>query len=1044
MMISEVSVEAMILYTTFSQRSYSLSSVTCFVVQACALNMAVTTSTLCCDELGRSPTEVLSLSTVSDIFHIDGFGDHLMRQFIQKYRVGDFGRSHWIGLALVRQSSTLPEAYKAVAPSDDYARIQEDPERDLKNFPRPVQASEPPKVRLGFLPDDWFQFFYKKTGVTGPYLFGTGLITFLCSKEIYVMEHEYYTGLSLAFIVIYAVKKFGPQMKAWIKKESEGQKYLFDAKRENITLQLESAFRQRQLEVFNEPEQEALCLPYSIMSEGEGEERDKKGFVVEYAKRGQAGCKKCKGKLEKGSLRLGKVVPNPFSDSGGDMKQWYHLDCLMEVFSRQRASTKKIENLEEDLEGWQEINKEDQAKIQKALQAMEGNRPAGGTPKKKQKQTTILNALSPKKIPTATNSKEGFQGDLCLWVKMLLPGVQKRIYNLKGKQLIKLFSQIFAYDEEEMLEHLEQGDIAETIRVAFERSGIEKPAGKSELSMQDIDQFLTDLSQETREEAQKRILHKIVNRCTENDLKMVVRLIVHDLRITAGPKHVLDALHPKAYEAFQASHDLEAVVNKILTPQAGSSNDQIASLKKDLSVKASTMTPVHPMLAEACKSVAQAFKRCPNGMYAEIKYDGERVQVHKKGHDFKYFSRSLKPVLPHKVNHFEDFIPKAFPHGNDLILDRVACNTNSNTIFQHYVTPQKAAFQDSTVCLFVFDCIHLNGENLMGKPLEMRKQILEKNMTVIPNHIMLSEMKFVTNHEELQTMIMKVLKQGLEGLVLKDPQGVYEPGKRRWMKMKKDYLEEGAMADTADLVVLGGLMSIFLMGTYDSKAKNWKTVTKVHTGIDDQTLAKLQKELSPLMKKISRDPTRVPSWVELNRQMVPDFIVKDPKEAPVWEITGAEFTSADIHTANGISIRFPRITKFREDKDWETATNLQELMKQSRNIKDFLSQSVSPLKKVEELKRDLPDFFSGIKVLLPDDLDNREQLHRYLVAYNAEVVKVDVISQATHAIATSSKQKMELEKKNQKLKIVTADWLCACIKKQRLVSEKPYQKGSWT
>ena len=36
-------------------------------------------------------------------------------------------------------------------------------------------------------------------------------------------------------------------------------------------------------------------------------------------------------------------------------------------------------------------------------------------------------------------------------------------------------------------------------------------------------------------------------------------------------------------------------------------------------------------------------------MYAEIKYDGERVQVHKNGDDFQYFSRSLKPVLPHKV-----------------------------------------------------------------------------------------------------------------------------------------------------------------------------------------------------------------------------------------------------------------------------------------------------------------------------------------------------------------------------------------------------------
>ena len=53
--------------------------------------------------------------------------------------------------------------------------------------------------------------------------------------------------------------------------------------------------------------------------------------------------------------------------------------------------------------------------------------------------------------------------------------------------------------------------------------------------------------------------------------------------------------------------------------------------------------------AEACRSVAMAMKKCPHGMFAEIKYDGERVQVHKQGDTFQYFSRSLKPVQGHKV-----------------------------------------------------------------------------------------------------------------------------------------------------------------------------------------------------------------------------------------------------------------------------------------------------------------------------------------------------------------------------------------------------------
>ena len=54
--------------------------------------------------------------------------------------------------------------------------------------------------------------------------------------------------------------------------------------------------------------------------------------------------------------------------------------------------------------------------------------------------------------------------------------------------------------------------------------------------------------------------------------------------------------------------------------------------------------------AEACRSVGKAMQKCPHGMYAEIKYDGERVQVHKQGDKFDYFSRSLKAVQPHKVS----------------------------------------------------------------------------------------------------------------------------------------------------------------------------------------------------------------------------------------------------------------------------------------------------------------------------------------------------------------------------------------------------------
>ncbi|XP_063633614.1 ATP synthase subunit b, mitochondrial-like [Cydia splendana] len=138
------------------------------------------------------------------------------------------------------------------------------------------------RVRLGFLPDEWFTFFYKQTGVTGPYLFFFNLTNYMVSKEIYVMEHEYYLGLSAFVVIFYATKKFGKGIGANLDKQvdayaadlekgrkmemdyfnnaikmakdaqrrAEGQKLLMDAKKENVAMQLEAIYRERAMVVY--------------------------------------------------------------------------------------------------------------------------------------------------------------------------------------------------------------------------------------------------------------------------------------------------------------------------------------------------------------------------------------------------------------------------------------------------------------------------------------------------------------------------------------------------------------------------------------------------------------------------------------------------------------------------------------------------------------------------------------------------------------------------------------------------------------------------
>lgn len=828
---------------------------------------------------------------------------------------------------------------------------------------------------------------------------------------------------------------------------------------------------------------------------------DSTRFTCDYAKR-KANCKKCKQPIDKGLPRIAKVTPNFFNEGEGEMKNYHHINCMFEVFSKARATTKKVED-PSDLEGFSDMQDAEKDLIRKLIadllqkQASKASSSKGGkktaksqpakspakspakasTSTKSPAKISPVNVKSPKSSPTkrvVTPSKDnnfrefrricsmiaeepsyneksnivkrfitkgcsgsGYTGDLLIFIKLLLPGSVKRTYNIQSRTIVKIFSKIFDTDLDDMMEDLEQGDVSETVFKFFEDSEGCPPCKKSTLTIHDVDHKLDTLQGLTREDDQEAVLRSIAKKSTANDLKAIIRLIKGDLRITAGAKHILDALHPSAHEAFKASRDLEDVISRI--------EEQKKSGGDTLEVRASLMTPVAPMLAEACKSVEQAMKKCPNGMYSEIKYDGERVQLHMKGGEFQFYSRSLKQVQKHKVAHFDEVIPKAFPDGHSMILDSEVLLVDNNTgiplPFGTLGVHKKAKFASASVCLFIFDIIHFNGENLMQKPICERRKILSENIKEIKNRVMMSEMQFVNKPDELKDMIVRVIKDGLEGLVLKDIKGFYEPGKRHWLKVKKDYLMQGAMADTADLVVLGayygtgnkgGIMSVFLMGVHDPKTDTWRTVTKVGNGHDDNALDKINKNLKVV--KISKDFKKVPKWLSLNRQYAPDLVVEDPKKAPVWEITGTEFSKSEAHTADGISIRFPRVTKIRNDKDWKTATNLPRLKilfeksKEESDVSALLGvqdkvkteapspsksspnkrkgdsswtdnvKSVAKKPKSEGKASFLRDLFSGMKVYISSGVSKFEKLKRYLIAYDADIVEEYDQQSATHAI----------------------------------------------
>ncbi|KAK2108712.1 ATP synthase F(0) complex subunit B1, mitochondrial [Saguinus oedipus] len=117
------------------------------------------------------------------------------------------------------------------------------------------------KVCHGLIPEEFFQYLYPKTGVTGPCMLGTGLILYASSKEIYVITGETITGLGVIGLYIFRVKKYGPSLEAFVDKlneqklaqlEEAKQAYLFDVQRNNIALATEVTYQERLHRVYKE------------------------------------------------------------------------------------------------------------------------------------------------------------------------------------------------------------------------------------------------------------------------------------------------------------------------------------------------------------------------------------------------------------------------------------------------------------------------------------------------------------------------------------------------------------------------------------------------------------------------------------------------------------------------------------------------------------------------------------------------------------------------------------------------------------------------
>jgi DNA ligase-1 len=442
------------------------------------------------------------------------------------------------------------------------------------------------------------------------------------------------------------------------------------------------------------------------------------------------------------------------------------------------------------------------------------------------------------------------------------------------------------------------------------------------------------------------LLAGLLSDASPSEAKYIIRTVTGSLRLGIADMTVLDALAiaygggKETREHLERAYNISSDLGRVARIVAEEGMDGIRKFR------VMPGEPIRPMLAERLGSSEEILEKLGGRCIAEYKYDGERIQAHKKKDTVILFSRRLENITdqyPDGVEYIRKHVlaEEAIVEGEAVAVDP---ETGEMKPFQELMHRRrkygiKEAMAEHPISLFVFDVLYVDGEDLTQQPYPIRHKHLEQVIEQTDN-VQVAEYIIAENPEQLEQFFEKTVESGSEGIMCKsvNQDSVYQAGARGWLwiKYKRDYRSE--MTDTVDLVIVGalhgrgkraGTYGTFLLAAYNPDTDTFETVTKVGTGFTDADLEKLPKLLNK--HKLSHKHSRVNSSLDVDVWFEPAVVI---------EIRGAEITLSPVHTcamnviraASGLAIRFPRFTgKYRVDKSAEDATTPEEIVEMYRS-----------------------------------------------------------------------------------------------------------------
>lgn len=536
----------------------------------------------------------------------------------------------------------------------------------------------------------------------------------------------------------------------------------------------------------------------------------------------------------------------------------------------------------------------------------------------KLKKTEILSELF-KKTPNDELEK------VVLLIRgTVFPGYSQLELGIADKTIIKSIAKSTGFTDSQIVDKFKKigdlGSVAEDCLTGKKQATLAKKKMTVDFVFNSL-RKLADVAGEGSQEKKLGMISELIVSSKPIEARYIIRTILSNLRVGASEGLIRDAIAQAFFDAKEKDEAKKAVENSLNIIADIGEVARIAKEKGFAGLEKSKIEigkPIQVMLAEKEESIEKVLKKYKK-IAIELKFDGMRAQVHKKGEKIWIYTRRLEDVtkqFPDLVKFVKDSVKS-----DECVIEGEVLGINTKTgeplPFQilsqrvHRKYDIEKIAKEIPIQMNFFDAIFVDGELLIGKPFSERRKVLEKIIKPIEGKIQIAKQITTDDLKEAEKFYKAAIEARQEGVMLKVLDSSYVFGRHvdGWIKIKP-------VMETLDLVIIGATwgegaranwLTSFVLACRDSKKEKLLECGMMSTGLTEEEYKEMTKVLKPLI--ISEKGK--------------DIVVK-PKV--VIEVMYQEIQKSTNYSS-GFALRFPAFKNVRYDKGPDDADTIERVKK---------------------------------------------------------------------------------------------------------------------